>query len=47
MAGLGMGGAELGECVWKDLHGMYSKVEFYVLIFPLEDSNQIMKCSFK
>lgn len=31
----------------KDLHGVYSRVELYVLIFSLKDNNQIMKCSFK
>lgn len=34
----GMGRAEWGECV-KDLHGVYSWVELYVLIFSLKDNN--------
>lgn len=42
-----VGGAELGECVWRDPHGMYSQVEFCVLIFSLKNGNWIMKCSFK
>lgn len=43
----GMGGVELGKCVWKDPRGMYSQVEVCVLILSLKNSNWIMKCSFK
>lgn len=43
----GVGGAELGECVWKDPRGVYSQVEVCILIFSLKNSNWIMKCSFK